>query len=50
MVVAGRSCGGWGFVSGGGNFCKHAAVIAGDNIIMFGLAVDYVLQDSALWT
>ena len=33
-------------MSGGGNPSKQAAVLEGDNIIMFGLAADYVLQDS----
>lgn len=40
---------GGGLVSGGDNPCKHAAVIEGDDVIMYGLAAEHTLQDIVQW-
>lgn len=40
---------GGGLVKNGDNPCQHAAVVEGDDVIMYGLAAEHTLQDIVQW-
>lgn len=38
-----------GSVTNGTNPCQNGAIINGDNVVMYGLAVEHTLQDQVIW-